>query len=317
MPVRGTQSFLRIQRDCWRRPSLLALEILWRWLFGIPFAALLAWQGWRIYTASAAQLSGIDFGALSIADPMRSAVALSNVYAILAPPVYHALLWIVPLGLVGWAIASGVGRSAVLRRYDRSLPSRWGALTLLQLLRVVCLAASVIFWFAAIQWSASATLWSGSQNIIGYFALVICISLGVFTIWALASWVFSIAPLLLLVERRGVASSLARSFRLGPLTSKLVEINLIMGTLKLALMVLAMIWSAIPLPFEAQVQGNSLYAWWAVGSILYCIVSDFFQVARLAAFIEFWRAYQPQSGVGATAGIRPAASTSSVLSVVK
>lgn len=295
MPVRGTQSFLHIQRDCWRRPSLLALEVLWRWAFGIPFAALLAWQGWRIYTASAARLASINFSALSIAAPMSSAISLANVYAILAPPVLHALSWIVPLGLVGWAVASGIGRSAVLRRYDSSLPRRWGTLILLQLLRVVFLAASVIFWFAAIRWSASITLWSGSQNIIGYFALVICISLAVFTLWALVSWVFSVAPLLLLLERCGIGSSLARSFRLGPLTAKLIEINFIMGTIKLALMVLAMIWSAIPLPFEAQVQGNSLYAWWAVGTILYCIASDFFQVARLAAYVELWRAYSVSS----------------------
>lgn len=295
MPVRGTQSFLHIQRDCWRRPSLLGLEILWRWAFGIPFAALLGWQGWRIYAASAAKLSSINFNALSIADPMSSAISLANVYAILAPPILHALLWIVPLGLVAWAVTSGIGRSAVLRRYDPSLPRRWGALTLMQLLRVLFLAGSVVFWFAAIRWSASVTLWSASQNIIGYFALVICISLAVFTLWALVSWVFSIAPLLLLLEKRGIASSLARSLRLGPLTAKLIEINFIMGTIKLALMVLAMIWSAIPLPFEAQVQGNSLYAWWAVGTVLYFIISDFFQVARLAAYVEFWRAYSVAS----------------------
>lgn len=291
MPVRGTQSFLHIQRECWRRPSLLALEVLWRWAFGIPFAALLAWQAWRIYSANAAQLAGINFTALSIADPMNSAASLAGVYAILAPPVLHALLWIVPVGLVGWAVASGIGRSAVLRRYDPCLPRRWGALTLMQLLRVAFLTASVIFWFAAIQWSASITLWSASQNIIGYFALVICISLAVFTLWALASWVFSIAPLLLLLEDRGVASSLARSFRLGPLTAKLIEINFIMGILKLSLMVLAMVWSAMPLPFESVVQGDSLYAWWALGTIFYCIMSDFFQVARLAAYVELWRAY--------------------------
>lgn len=301
MPVRGTQSFLHIQRECWRRPSLLGLEVLWRWVFGIPFAALLAWQGWRIYTASAAQLAGINFTALSIADPMNSAMSLANVYAILAPPILHALLWIIPLGLFGWAVASGIGRSAVLRRYDPSLPRRWGALTLLQLLRVIFFAANVVFWFAAIRWSASVTLWSGSQNIIGYFALVICISLAVFTLWALISWVFSIAPLLLLLEKRGIISSLVRSLRLGPLTAKLIEINFIMGILKLALMVLAMVWSAMPLPFETVVQGNSLYAWWAVGTILYCIASDFFQVARLAAFIELWRAYQPVTRITSAA----------------
>jgi hypothetical protein len=56
-----------------------------------------------------------------------------------------------------------------------------------------------------------------------------------------------------------------------------------------------MVWSAMPLPFQAQMQGNSLYAWWAVGTILYCIASDFFHVARLAAFIELWRVFQPRA----------------------
>jgi hypothetical protein len=57
-----------------------------------------------------------------------------------------------------------------------------------------------------------------------------------------------------------------------------------------------MVWSATPLPFESVMHGSSLYAWWAVGTILYCIVSDFFQVARLAAFIELLRTFQPGGG---------------------
>lgn len=296
MPVRGTQSFVHILRDCWRRPSLLALEVLWRWAFGIPFAALLAWQAWRIYAQAARQLAAAGINDVSIVDPMRAAVVTANVYAVLAPPVYHALLWLLPLGIMGWAAASGIGRSIVLRRFDPRLPRRWGALTVLQLLRAAFLGGSVVLWFAGIRWSASVTLSGDSPNIVGYLALVICLSLGIFTLWALVSWVFSIAPLLALLERRGVASSLARSLRLGPLKGKLVEINLSMGIIKLALVVLAMVWSAIPLPFEAVVQGNSLYAWWTVGTILYCIASDFFQVARLAAFIQLWRAFQPQTG---------------------
>jgi hypothetical protein len=293
MPVRGTQSFVHILGECWRRPSLLGLEVLWRWAFGIPFAALLAWEGWRIYAATASRLAGTGINDVSILDPMHAAVVTADVYAILAPPVFHALLWLVPLGIVGWAVASGIGRSAVLRRYDPSLPRRWGALTMLQLLRVAFLSGSFVLWFAAIRWSANITLSGDAPNIVGYLALVICLSLGIFTVWALVSWVFSIAPLLALLEHREIASSLARSLRLGPLKGKLIEINLIMGIIKLTLVVLAMVWSAMPLPFEAEVQGNSLYAWWAVGTIVYCVASDFFQVARLAAFIQFWRTLQP------------------------
>jgi hypothetical protein len=293
MPVRGTQSFVHILHNCWRRPSLLALEVLWRWLFGIPLIIVLGWQGWRIYSATAPQLAGTGILDASIADPMRAAVALSDVYAILAPLILHTLLWLVPVAIVAWAVISGIGRNAVLRRYDPSLPRRWGALIIMQLLRVIFLAGSFVFWFAAIQWAGATTLSGDSPNFIGYFALVICLSLGIFILWALVSWIFSIAPLLVLLENCSIASSLVRSLRLGPLTGKLVEINLVMGIIKLALVVLAMVWSAIPLPFEEVVQGASLYGWWAVGTILYFIASDFFQVARLASFIQFWRAFQP------------------------
>lgn len=292
-PVRGTQSFLNIVGDVWRRPSLLGLELLWRWAFGIPLLAVLGWEGWRIYSATAAQLAATGATNASIADPMAAAESLSNVYGILAPLVIHLMEWLVPVAVVMWAVASGVGRSAVLRRYDAALPRRWGTLIALQLLRVIFYGGSIWFWFTAMQWSARVMLWGGSENVVGYLALVICLSLGIFAAWALVSWVSLIAPVLALVERRGVGSSLWRSFRLGPLTGKLIEINLIMGIIKLALSVLAMVWSAIPLPFEAHVEGASLYAWWAVGTILYCVVSDFFQVARLAAFIELLRTFQP------------------------
>jgi hypothetical protein len=46
--------------------------------------------------------------------------------------------------------------------------------------------------------------------------------------------------------------------------------------------------------------GSSLYAWWALGTILYCIASDFFQVARLAAFIELLRTFQPNTSASET-----------------
>jgi hypothetical protein len=293
-PIRGTQSFVHILHDCWRRPSLLALEVLWRWLFGIPLLAVLCWQGWSIYTTHATQLAATGIYDATILDPTRAAVILADVYAILAPPILLALSWIVPFAIIAWAVVSGIGRSAVLRRYDASLPRRWEALIILQLLRVVFLIASVVLWFAAIRWAAETTLSGGSPNLITYFALVICLSLAIFILWALVSWVFSIAPLLALLENRSIASSLAHSLRLGPLKGKLIEINLIMGIIKLALVVLAMVWSAMPLPFEAEMQGSSLYAWWAVGTILYLIASDFFQVTRLAAFIQLWRVFQPE-----------------------
>jgi hypothetical protein len=73
---------------------------------------------------------------------------------------------------------------------------------------------------------------------------------------------------------------------------KLVEVNLVLGIVKLALIVLAMVFSAIPLPFEAQMSGKALYIWWGAVGVWYLATSDFFQVARLAAFVEFWQRSQ-------------------------
>jgi hypothetical protein len=124
---------------------------------------------------------------------------------------------------------------------------------------------------------------------VAFAAWLICLSLASFVVWALWSWILSIASVLVVVENRSVTSALAASLRLGPLTMKLVEINLVLGIVKLALIVLAMVFSAIPLPFEAQMNGTALHIWYVLVGIWYLAASDFFQVARLAAFTEFWR----------------------------
>ena len=35
--LRATQGFVAHMTFCWRHPSLTALEVGWRWLFGVPF----------------------------------------------------------------------------------------------------------------------------------------------------------------------------------------------------------------------------------------------------------------------------------------
>jgi hypothetical protein len=49
------------------------------------------------------------------------------------------------------------------------------------------------------------------------------------------------------------------------------------------------VFSAIPLPFETDMTGIALYLWWAAVTLLYFVAGDFFQIARLAAFVRFWQ----------------------------
>ncbi|QNI30099.1 hypothetical protein H7849_12880 [Alloacidobacterium dinghuense] len=290
--VRGTQSLVHTLAGCWSRPSLLVLEIAWRWLFGAPALLLLYYEGARILAATASQIETTGIEQFSLQDPMHGAVMIADAIAVLKPPVLHTASWLFPLLAVGWAIVSGIGRNLVLRRYDSTFQMRPLPLIFLQLLRVAALGGTFVGWFLAIHWAANYALPDAEPNLVLYCALVICLSLGIFTLWALLSWIFSIAPLLVVLENCGVATSLHRSLHLGPLKGKLVEVNLVMGIIKLALIVLAMVFSATPLPFESVMQGAPLYIWWALVSLMYLAASDFFQVARLVAFIQFWRLFK-------------------------
>ncbi|AXC10650.1 hypothetical protein ACPOL_1302 [Acidisarcina polymorpha] len=287
--LRGTQSLVQIFGYCWSHPALLLIELAWRWSYGALALLLMYYEGSRLLASVPLAPTGVyEF---SLQDTDRATVIIANVWSVLTPPLFHLLIWLAPLLGFGWALASGIGRSYVLCRYAPDLPFRPRALILLQLLRVLALGGSFVAWFAAIQWSANTTLSGESPNLVLYFALVICISLGIFTFWALVSWVFSVAPLLALLEHKTAAASLARSLRLGPLSGKLVEVNLVLGIVKLALVVLAMVFSATPLPFSSVMAGTPLYLWWAGVTVAYLAASDFFQVARLVAFIRFWRIY--------------------------
>ncbi len=296
---RGTQSFVQILGLCWKRPSLLFRELLWRWSFGLPLLALLAWEALHIWAETAERLQATGVFQFSLEYPMQGAIQVADAIAVLRPPIEHALAWLLPLAMLAWAVAAGVGRNAVLRRYSLDMPWRPVGMIVLQLIRIAALVGSFAVWYAAVHWAAhyslstSASGASAEPDLVLYCSLVIIFSLGIFTVWALLSWVFSIAPLLTVLEDCSIGGSLLRSLRLGTLAGKLVEINLVMGIVKLALIVLAMVFSATPLPFEAEVHGTSLYAWWAVVTLLYMVASDFFQVARVAAFVELWRVCAP------------------------
>ncbi len=291
--IRGTQSFLVTIAECWRRPSLLGLELLWRWAFGIPAAAVVAWETYKIL--SSVSLAGTGIAEFSLIDTVTAAQIISATADRLLPPIREVARWLLPILAVAWAFASGFGRSLLLRRYDPSLPFAPFMMVGLQLLRIVVLGTSVALWFVGLHWAAWNSLSGPEPSLVLYFVQAIALSFAIFFFWALVSWVFSIAPLLSLLEGTRVIASLRNSLRFGQgslrgLRSKLVEINLILGVVKAALIVLAMVFCATPVPFKEEINGTSLYVWWALVSVWYCVASDFFQVARIIGFMEIWRA---------------------------
>ena len=300
--VRGTQSFVHTLSECWGRPSLTALEVLWRWLFGIPALLLLWHEAVKILNASPVDVEALR--RMTVVDPMGSAETIARALAVLLPPASRVAVWLVPLLLVGWVVVSSLGRAVVLRRADGRLHARPVTLMVLQALRMVVLGGSFAVWFLCVRWIGSWTILGplsvgDEPNLVGYFALVIIATLGLFMLWAGVSWVLSVAPLLAMLRGLGVGQSLAAAFRLGPLKGKLVEINLVMGIVKIALIVLAMVFSATPLPFESMTTPEFLMWWWVGVTVLYLVASDFFHVARLVAYLELWRAYEGNENLSA------------------
>ena len=211
------------------------------------------------------------------------------------PHVMAVLRWLLPLAALAWVVISGLGRSLALEANgaaaalppvaDDRLAGGMAGGAGRHLLGLVSLHRSG--WRPrTFPLSASRTWWAIP-------CWVIFLSLGFFTAWALVSWALSIAPLLMLLEDCSALSALGQSLRLGKaFTGKLVEINLVMGIVNLALIVLAMVLSAAPLPFSDQLGPDAMHVMFVAATVFYFVASDYFQVVRLKGFMEFWKMFQ-------------------------
>ena len=307
--IRSTQSFVGTLSECRRRPSLTGLEILWRWVFGIP-ALWLVVTRLRSVLGSATggtfewSRLGLDHALLSdpigalTADPLGAVAKFSGAVSLLLPGISAFAIWAGPMLMLTWIVISSAGRTLVLRRANPSLAARPFTLMGLQAIRLTALAASFFLWFEMLRKASSLAIAgpiaAGSEpNLVLYSALVIVTTLGLFTCWAAVSWYFSIAPLVAMREGTGVIASLRASGRLGGLRGKLIEVNMVLGIVKIALIVLAMVFSATPLPFQTVTTNEFLAWWWAGVTVVYLVASDFFHVARLVGYLTLWRKWEP------------------------
>jgi hypothetical protein len=274
------------------RPSLTALEVAWRWLFGLPFLAVCWIEANKILIALPPESAGLS--TIDPQNPWVATVQLSNAWALYEPSVTAVLRWLLPVAALAWVVISGLGRSLVLKRIEPTVRFRPLAMIALQSAWLAIFAVTWWAWFRSMQWVAATHITPNAEpDLIGYSMWSIFLSLAFFTAWALASWPLSVAPLLMLCEERPALSSLHQSLKLGrAMTSKLVEINMVMGIVNLALIVLAMVLSAAPLPFSDQLGPEALHLVWAVALVFYLIASDYFQVVRLKGFQEFQKMFR-------------------------
>jgi hypothetical protein len=110
-----------------------------------------------------------------------------------------------------------------------------------------------------------------------------------FMLWCVTGWVLQAAPLYAMRDRYGVARAIGAAIRNRALRSKLVEINLVMGIVKVCVVVLAMVFSASPLPFSTVETQGFLNLWWTGVFVLWVLASNYFHVVRAAACLRLFQ----------------------------
>lgn len=299
---RATQGFVATLTQVRNHPSWVLLELTWRWLFGIPAVAIVYTQASKVFASVPWQATNIEALTVNqlLTDPMKASETIANFASIVLPGLLHIASWLAPVLLVAWAILSGIGRTLVLRRMDSTLHPRIGTMIALQLLRILPLAALFTVWFFGVQalgrWTIVNPIANGGDPIImAYVGGVIALTLGLFVVSALIGWIFSLAPLLSVLNGSGVGHSITQAIRTGGLRSGLIEINLVLGIVKIALMILAIVFSACPLPFETELTNQFLFNWNCAVAVWYFIASDYFHVARLAGYLQLIRPESSQT----------------------
>jgi hypothetical protein len=306
-PIRGTQSFVNIMGQVWRRPSLATLEITWRWL---PFIALLIiayitavilgsagvdahLTGWSaIDTASVQQLT--------VFKPVIAINTLSELAGTQLAPFIPLLRWLIPILLFLWLIIAAIGRTIVLRRLDPTLHGRRVTLFILSTLRALFLAGAWYLWLRLVAYAIRTTITGPAArhedpSLVLFSAILICGTILLYVVWGIFSWFLYLAPLLAMQRNLGVFASLRAAIASKrDLRSKLIEINLVMNIVRIALIVLAMVLSASPLAFQTVATQQFFVIWWAIAILLYLAASDYFHVVRSAAYLSLYRAYNSQ-----------------------
>ncbi len=307
-PVRATQSMVGQMSRVWRRPSLTAIEIAWRWLFGIPLFFVLSDQARQILTQLTPEASGLS--KFDFQDPWTAATLLDHAIH-LYHPLFMAAFWkIVPVAIVLWAIVSAVGRTILFVRMQEATPGwqrRIPAMILLQAIWASALLAAWVLWYSILAGIAAVEIERTSiePDVVGYLIWVIFLSLAVYAGWAALSWVLRLAPILVIREGRSLFSSLTQSLRAGwELASKLAEVNLVLGIVRMMLIVLAMVFCAAPLPFSDELGVDQMHTLYKVVAVLYLLGSDYFHVVRQQSYLALVRRYRgPVSGAVAPSAV--------------
>ncbi|MDE1163093.1 MAG: hypothetical protein PW792_14305 [Acidobacteriaceae bacterium] len=287
---RSTQSFVGVMASVWKRPSLVALEVAWRWIAGGPIMLVVYLFG-KQHSDVLAEVWA-QWGTMTFFHPAEMASTLGATSARLFDLAQPVLAKFITVSMLWWCAVGAIGQVLFAKRLlGAASKTRLALVFCLRLMRslgvLLCWAlwASVVLAVAHHELTTKATL-GAEPDVLVFLAVSIVFSLALFVGWATLSWPLSLALAWNAQHGTSLGGSLRASVTSKLARSEVLEISLVMCIVKIALVVLAMTFSACPLPFATIATQEFLQNWWIAMAVLYMLASDYFHSVRFAAYVQ-------------------------------
>lgn len=275
------------------RPGLLMLELAWRWLAGSFLWLMAGYEGWRIWTASLPRLHLIGLIDLSpvglLEDPSQGLPMLADTVAVLQPQVERAAWGLAPLAIFLWVAAYALGRTAVMARFDASLPRRPWLLAEIEAARILTQLALAGLWGMLAEAVYHRFVHDQASGFLS--CLLVAISVAALMFATPVRRTLQIATLLALVENRSLRSVLRRawSFHRDPAVQPLRRA---INRARLLFFVAGLVLTVVPAPVPF---GPLLVAWWGLLTLPSLAAADAWRLSAIFAVLRALEAADPKA----------------------
>jgi hypothetical protein len=272
--------------------TLLPLELLWRWSFGLGLLALLFFA--YAHLRQVVLLSDADTAAFSGEDPLAIASSAAGLIAGAQPLLFRTFTQVAAVASVLWVAAAALGRGMLTRMivrrfavdYDLKIAAdapRWRSFAILKIARVLMLLILVIGYLAGVL--IVAVVNAPGQNVLTDSLIIFAALAASSVLWSYVNWVLSLAPIF--VARDGLSpldslvAALAFLRRNG---SRLMAIAIWNSTLRGLSATVITAAAAVTVTLRTALPDWMITVLLALETLVYLIVSDFFLLTRFAAY---------------------------------
>lgn len=271
-----TYGFGAIRRD----PTLLLIEILWRWCFGgialLLFLGLLALQPGVV--------AADDASAWGSHDPLLITQAFLHLLSRLGgkPPVVAVVLLLAATAV--WTLLGAVGRTLTLNRLEQS-GVRFRSILALQSLRAVFLWLAGVALTETIVLDARLAGRGAKRDLFLYSALAAWSVILIGVLWATVNWNLSLAAVCCAKNAGGFGRSVRQALALDRSHSgDLLGVSLVFAVWRLIVLAVAFVLWFLP-SAEMGTAPRAYFAWFVATMLAYFAASDFLYIARMAGYL--------------------------------